>query len=200
MWKTRRWIRSRSPPRGSRVTLDVEEAALDVEVFHLLHEVGGREVGLLVEAERGGERRRVVVLVPLEAGLEVGADVDADAEGDQIVGEDEVVRERRPLVAERAEAQVHRGVGGVERLFVGAVADRDAVAVEDGGEGAQARRGGAVGVDDVEDAALEDARAAGGDVDDHEDAGRVVGLARGDRGGGGGEPARRARNCSIRAR
>ena len=95
----------------------------------------------------------------------------------EIVGEDEVVRERRLLVAEGAEAGDHGDVGRVERLFIGAIAHRDAVTLEDRIEGAQARRRCAVGIDEVEGAALQDTRPSGGDVDDHQDPRGVVGVA-----------------------
>ena len=62
--------------------LDVEEAALDVEVAELLNQVPGGEIRLFVEGQRAGERGHVVALVAVEARDEERAGVDADAQRD----------------------------------------------------------------------------------------------------------------------
>src|SRR5262249_44339767 len=53
---------ARSAPHLS-LYLDVEEAALDVEIGELADEIARRAIGFLLEAERGGERVGVVALV-----------------------------------------------------------------------------------------------------------------------------------------
>ena len=84
----------------------------------------------------------------------------------------------RAMPAATADARLERGVGGVERDLVGALAGLHRVAR------LGVRRPRLRAAERVDDAALDAARRARDDVDDHDVAQRIVGAARRDRDGG----------------